>query len=152
MRKHVWQWSILLLSICLLRILAPSLMLRFAGIDFTFAVFGSFVALLAIVLTSRSWGYIDFQPVFAIGALASLALFLICLYSPTLGSIRHTYVSLTDIFIALESSVILGFAALHPTKEDALPVLTAAALTVQLLHRRLRTAVPARQLNHPRYS
>lgn len=143
MRKHIVQWSALLLSLSLLRIIAPPVMFSFGGMDFSFAVFGSLVGLGALIFTSHAWTHIDFRPLFGLGALLSFSAFLLCLYSPTFGSLRQTYVSLLDMFILLESAIILGFASLQQ-KEEALSVFTAIPLALQLIARRIRSAEPSR--------
>ena len=150
MRKLLVEWSLLVLTICLLRIVAPSLMLGFAGVDFNFAVFGSIISLLAIILTGKAWEHIDFRALFRIAALLSFSLLVVCLYSPTFGSLRQTYISILDIFIVLETTLIFSLASLQK-KEEALPVFTAVALSAQLLRNRWRD-VSFRNIHRPRYS
>lgn len=151
MRRHIVLWSLFLLSICTVRIVAPSLALSFAGFDFSFAILGSVVALAVLTLTNI-FERIDFRWLFAGGALAFFTLFLSILYFPTLGGMRETYLSAMDIFVPLECGVILAFAALEEKKE-ALPVFTALSLLAHLLAQKFRTPpTPAGGLQTPRYS
>lgn len=138
MRKHIVQWSVLLLSIGLLRIVAPPVIFSLGGVDLSFAVFASFVGLLTLMSTSHMWSHLDFRPIFRVGALVSFGAFVLCLYTPTLGSLRETYVSFLDLFIMLESALVLGYASLQE-KQDALSVLTAVPLAAQLVVRRFRS-------------
>ena len=137
MRKLIVQWSLLLLSLGLLRIIAPPLLFSFAGMEFPFAIIASIVGLCAIVFTSSVWETIDFRPLFRIGAIASFIFFFICLFSPTFGSLRHTYVTMLDMFVLLESGIILGMASLQQ-KEDAMSVFTIIPLTIQLMIKQYR--------------
>ncbi|HET7320499.1 MAG TPA: hypothetical protein VFI84_02860 [Candidatus Saccharimonadales bacterium] len=151
MRRQIVLWSLFLLSICTVRIVAPGVALSFAGFDFSFAVLGSVVALTILTLTII-FERIDFRWLFAGGAAALFTLFLLILYFPTLGGLRETYVSAMDIFVPLECSIILAFAALEEKKE-ALPVFTALSLLAQLLAKKFRTPpTGAHGLQTPRYS
>jgi hypothetical protein len=151
MRRLIVLWSLFLLAVCMVRIALPSVALSFAGFDFSFAVAGSLVALALIALTNI-FDNIDFRPLFVVGAFVSFCLFVLCLYFPTLGGIRATYVSAMDIFVAFEASFLFTFAALEE-KREALPVFTAIALTWQLLSRKFRSAPSGtRGIQTPRYS
>jgi putative effector of murein hydrolase LrgA (UPF0299 family) len=151
MRRQIALWSLFLLSICTVRIAAPSIALSFAGFDFSFALLGSIVALAVLTLTII-FERIDFRWLFAGSAAVFFAFFLLILYFPTLGGLRETYLSAMDIFVPLECGIILGFAALEEKKE-ALPVLTAISLLAQLLAKRFRTSpADARGIRTPRYS
>lgn len=139
MRRHVIEWSVLLLSLSMLRIIAPPVVFSLGGLDFSFAVFGVLAALAAIAPSLPVWNDIDFRPLQRAGALLSFGLLLLSLYSPTLGPLRATYVSILDLFVLLMSALALGAAALEE-KEEALSVLTAAPLAAQLLIRKIRGA------------
>lgn len=151
MRRQIVLCSLFLLSICTVRIAAPSFALSFAGFDFAFALLGSIVALAVLSLTII-FERIDFRSLFAGAAAAFFTLFLLILYFPTLGGLRETYLSAMDIFVPFECSIILAFAALEEKKES-LPVFTAISLLAQLLAKRFRTPpTGARGLQTPRYS
>jgi len=150
MRRQITLWSLFLLSICMVRIALPSIALTFAGFELIFAIIGGLIALTTIALT-HFFENIDFRPLFAFGAVASFCFFVLCLYYPTLGGLRHTYLSAMDLFVVLESSLILGAAAIEE-KTEALPVFTAINLTSQLLSRRLRSEPGSRGVHRPRYS
>lgn len=138
MRKHIVQWSILLLSLSLLRIIAPPIVFSFGGLDLAFAVYGVAVSVLAVLFTSDVWSNIDFRPLLRAGALFSFGFLLLCLYTPTLGNLRQTYVSFLDLFVLLESAVIFGVAAMEE-REESLSVLTAIPFAIQLFIRRHRS-------------
>jgi len=132
MRRLIVQWSVLLLSLGLLRIIVPPVLFSFAGMEFPFAILASVVGLSAIVFTSDAWENIDFRPLFRILALLCFAFFALCLFSPTFGPLRHTYVTLLDMFVLIESGVVLGLASLQQ-REEALSVFMIVPLTIQLM-------------------
>ncbi len=152
MRKVVIQLSQILLMVCVARIVAPGFTLNLMNVDFSFAVAGSLVALGLILFTAPSWDHVDFSHLFWPLAIASFGIFFIGLTEPTLWGERTTYISVSDLFVALESGVVLSLAALQK-KQDALPIFTFMLLATQLFGRRLRslrTAPPT--FGRPRYS
>lgn len=152
MRKVVVQLSQILLAVCVARIVAPGLVLNLMGLDFSFAAFGSLVALGLIAFTAPSWDHVDFSHLLWPLAIASFGMFAIGLSEPTLWGERATYIPVSDLFVVLESGVVLSLAALQK-KQDALPVFTFVLLTIELFGRRLRGLRPTPPtFRRPRYS
>lgn len=103
--------SVSLLMIGLLRFALPGATSSMVSIDAWAALISLAIAGLTFAYEYSSLVKVDLTDLWVAGAVVLAALVVVMVYSPTLGSWRHTYVSVTDIMLITESAIICSLAA-----------------------------------------
>ncbi|HWB39439.1 MAG TPA: hypothetical protein VG604_04370 [Candidatus Saccharimonadales bacterium] len=113
--------SVFLISLGAFRLLLPGLTYAFVAIDWQ-------VALLAIGVGSSTLLYqygrlqnVNLAVVFQVAAILLGGAVLISTYTPTLGSLRVNYISVSDIILLTEAAVVTALAGLR-TNHNAAPL------------------------------
>ncbi|HET9173989.1 MAG TPA: hypothetical protein VFN56_01765 [Candidatus Saccharimonadales bacterium] len=157
MRKALFQIGLPLLALGVVRLIDPHLLFKFAGLDSSFAVIGISIALAVFTVTGPLSRWLDFRSILALGSIACFVLLIIMLNSPTLLGLRATYLSVLDMFVVFESSLLFALGALQP-KTETMSVFTAIAILGEVLLAKLkarRTAsgpVFGHSLNAPHFN
>lgn len=139
MRKTLISLGLVVLALSITSLAAPASLFGIATLDTPFAVAGIVAVLSAMVFTSGPFANIDFRPVFGAAAVAAFILLVVSFASPTLWGERSTYIPVMDLFVTLESAVVLGLAALeHKVRATSLVALV--LVVGQLLANKFRTS------------
>lgn len=136
MRKAILFLSSWLAIIGALRLIAPHWLSQLIAIDVIAAWLAIAVAGLALANGLRWFSLLDLRTFFR--ALGVVLLVTTCygINSPTFGDIRQTYVPLTDLFIALESGIVMLLLSAEKS-DEALSPLVYLSLIATYLYRRL---------------
>jgi hypothetical protein len=136
MRKTILLISTCLLSIGALRLLSPAVTTQFMALDPVIAGLAVGVAGLALANHPSRYRLVDFRFIFkALGSALLVATFY-GLNSPTFGDLRQTYVPVADLFIMVESGIVMLLLAAEEA-DEALSPLIYLSLLMTYLHRRL---------------
>ena len=136
MRRAVLILGTFLLSIGTLRLAAPGIFLHLMALDPIVALLG-IVAGAAVILNGTSYArFIDLRFVFRVVGITLLAAVIYGVNSPTFGDMRDTYVPVGDLFVALESGIVMLLLAAEKNEEAVTP-LVYLTLAATYLYRRL---------------
>ena len=150
MRKGTVFLGTFLIAIGALRLVAPLLFGHFVALDPLVALLAVGVGALGLVNGSNYLLLVDLRVAFkALGATLLLTA-LLGINSPTFGNIRQTYIPIMDLFVVLESSIVLFLlASEEPAVAEAPTPLIYISLVFPSVYHRLMARLSA-SLVHPR--
>ena len=137
MRKAILFLSIWLAVIGSLRLIVPHWLTQFVALDVTAAWLAIAVAGLALLNGLRWFSLLDLRPLFLTLGVVLIAATGFGINSPTFGDIRQTYVPLADLFLTLESGIVMLLLAAEES-DEALSPLVYLSLIATYLYRRLK--------------
>ena len=151
MRKAVLFISIWLLIIGTLRLAAAAPFNHFMALDPVVAGLAIGIGGLALANGSRWFRLLDLRLIFEALGLTLLITAAYGINSPTFGDLRQTYVPIADLFIVLESGIVMILLAAEKSTK-ALSPLVYLSLIATFLYRRLaaRLALPPPSTHHSR--
>ena len=149
MRKAVVFISTGLLIIGTLRLIASASVSQFMALDPAVAWLAIGVAGLVYANGSRWLSLLDLRLIFRALGLMLLITAAYGINSPTFGDIRQTYVPVTDLFIVLESGIVMLLLAAEKSAE-ALSPLVYLSLIATYLYRRLGARLAPAPTHHSR--
>lgn len=128
------------------RLITPEVVSQILSISVPMAVLSIATGLFVFMYNLTSIGRVDISPLLRALSFALLLMGAISLYTPTLGSLRETYLPLTDIFLMFETGMLLGLASFEP-REDSAPVTAYLSLAFFVLWQTVKNKllVPAPQ-------
>lgn len=150
MRKAVVFISTGLLIIGTLRLIASASVSQLMALDPAVAWLAIGVAGLAYANGSRWLSLLDLRLIFRALGLTLLITTAYSINSPTFGDIRQTYVPVADLFIALESGIVMLLLAAEKSAE-ALSPLVYLSLIATYLYRRLGARLAPAPTHHSRH-
>gem|GEM_PF-3828989 len=102
--------SISLGVIGFIRLLLPGIAGNFVSIDAVVAVLCVGVSILTFAYEYTALTKVDLSEVWGFASIALGILFLVFIYTPTLGNLRHYYISMSDMLLIAESATVCGLA------------------------------------------
>lgn len=136
MRKTILFIGTWLFIIGTLRLIAPHSLTQFMALDPAVAWLSIGTAVLAFANGSRWFSLLDLRFIFRALGMTLLIIAIYGVNSPTFGDMRQTYVPVADLFLALESGIIMLLLAAEKSAE-ALSPLVYLSLIGTYFYRRL---------------
>ncbi|MBC7708200.1 hypothetical protein H7Y63_03185 [Polaromonas sp.] len=129
--------STLLATLGTVKILLPVALLQLFALDKSVALFGVTVAVIAFGVWFGPLKFLSGSSLTQFLGLTTIIAGILIISSPTLLGMRGTYLPIADIFVIIESGILLQIIGLERKQPETLSPMVAISAVSQLLHRRV---------------
>ena len=124
-------------GLAVIKILAPGAVAQFFAVDKSIALFALAIAVIAYGVWLGPLRFLSGSTFTRLCGFIVLAAGIATISSPTLVGLRSTYLPVTDIFLIVESGIILQLVGLERKQVVSLSPMVVISLITQLMVRRL---------------